>query len=368
MIYNQIDTPCLIIDMDNMDFNIKTMMKKTHNLGLNLRPHTKAHKNPDIAKAQILAGAKGICVAKLGEAEVMADAGIDDILITTPIAGEVKTKRLISLYKKNPNARFIQVIDNKAHAIEINKEAEQENVCVQLLIEVESGQNRCGVEVGEELLDLIKLINSLDNVSYVGLQAYSGHLQHIKGFESRNNQAREAVLPLFNYLKEKLIPNGFKPEIISGGGTGTYQAYSGLEYTEIQAGSYVFMDSSYLSIGDETNQDSNNEFKSALSVIATVISTPTRERAIIDAGMKSLSIDSGMATVLDNTNLIYQTGGDEHGIIHAKNKEHNLNIGDRIVLVPSHCDTTLNNFDFAYCVRENKVINKICIEGRGRSD
>ena len=365
---SHLDTPSLIVDLNAMSINIQLMQERINDLGLALRPHTKAHKIPAVAQMQIDAGAQGICVAKLGEAEVMAQGGIKDILITTPIAGQKKIQRLITLHQSHPDARFIQVIDDHYHVVEIAKAASAANICIELMIEVECGQQRCGVQVGDDLVELIQAIQITDGVSYAGVQAYSGHLQHVKGYCSRNKQARSVVVPLFDFIRSTLEPKGMAPQIISGGGTGTYTAYQGLGYSEIQAGSYLFMDAAYLAIGDETNATKNQQFSPALKVLSTVISHPTPSRTVIDAGMKCLSIDLGMPIVEDREGVRYQTGGDEHGILHHEEGCEIFELGQQVILLPSHCDTTLNNFDTLYAVQDGKVVSQWTIKGRGRSD
>lgn len=365
---SQLDTPALIVDLDTMERNLRKMQTHVEELGLTLRPHTKAHKSPAIAKMQIDLGANGICTAKLGEAEIMAEGGIKDILITTPIAGQKKVQRLVNLHQKYPDSRFFQVVDHPLHVADISQASIDAGVCVALIIEVESGQQRCGVQVGDDLLSLIKEINGSDGVSYAGLQAYSGHLQHVKGYQERQIQAYSAVKQLFDYIDTVLKPNGLEPEIISGGGTGTFAAYQGLGFTEIQAGSYLFMDTAYQGIGDESSIETNSQFGLSLKVLSTVISHPTTKRAVIDAGMKCLSIDLGMPKVDGDERLTYQTGGDEHGIIHIEEGHKPLNVGQHITLLPSHCDTTLNNFTTLYAVRGEEVVEQFPILGRGRSD
>lgn len=362
-----IDTPALFIDIDAVEHNLAEMQRRINELGLTLRPHTKAHKIPQLAHKQLEYGAQGICTSKLGEAEVMLQGGVTDILITTPIAGQAKYQRLIDLHTQYPQATLYQVVDHPQHVDSIAELALQAGVIVNLLIEVESGQQRCGVAVGEELLKLADKVNQTNGVHYAGVQAYSGHLQLIKGFEQRQQQARTAVTELFDYIETQLKPRNLAPEIISGGGTGTYQAYQGLAYTEIQAGSYLFMDNSYSNIGDEQNEAQNRQFSSALKVLSTVISHPTPQRAVIDAGMKSLSIDLGMPVIESRPELTYQCGGDEHGIVHL-GESNPLNIGDTLVLTPSHCDTTLNNFDTLHVVKNGEVVDSWSIAGRGRSD
>ncbi|QIA64974.1 DSD1 family PLP-dependent enzyme [Vibrio astriarenae] len=365
---SQLDTPALIVDLEKLERNLAEMQKRVESQGMTLRPHTKAHKIPAIAQMQLDAGAVGICTSKLGEAEVMVLGGIKDVLITTPIAGEIKIERLVRLCSENPESTVRQVIDHPSHVTEIGRQAASNGVEIGLLVEVESGQQRCGVEPDAALLDLIELIKVTEGVRYDGIQAYSGHLQLVKGFEPRQAAARDAVAKVFDYIKMELAPRGLEPTIISGGGTGTYQAHIDQPFTEIQAGSYLFMDATYSAIGDESSDEVNGQFETALSVLSTVISHPAADRAVIDAGMKSLSIDLGMPRVKYQDKVTYKTGGDEHGILLMELNESPYKIGDRVMLLPSHCDTTLHNFDVLHAVRKDKVVGQWRIEGRGRSD
>ena len=364
---DQLDTPSLLVDLDVMEENLGKMQNFATQNRVNLRPHTKAHKVPEIALQQIRRGAKGICVAKLGEAEVMLKGGVSDILITTPIANLQKIQRLITIRKQYPDARVIQVIDDKKHAELINDAAMEAHVSVDLLIEVESGQQRCGVEPGTELLPLIKVINALPNVRYIGIQAYSGHLQHVKSFQERKLLARAAVEPVFSFIQNHLTNPELRPEIVSGGGSGTYNMYEGLPFTELQAGSYLFMDWAYHTVEAANGDPIYSDFGCALKVWTTVISHPKRNRAIVDAGMKCLSVDSGMPVVEGYSDIVYTTGGDEHGIL-SLNGNKPLSIGDKLAIIPSHCDTTLGQFSMLYGVRNGLVETQWCIQGRGRSD
>ncbi len=366
----KLDTPSLVVDLDVMEKNLKRMQAFASQHSLALRPHTKAHKIPALAAIQVSLGAQGICVAKLGEAEVMLAGGIKDILITTPIANSIKLERLTNLYLKYPDARIIQVIDHSAHAIAIDHIAAKHGVLVEVLIEAECGQQRCGVEAGPELLSLIELVNKLPAVKYSGIQAYTGHLQHVRDYQERVHLARSSVKPIFDFISNRLTTPELKPEIISGGGSGTYDAYDNIPLTELQAGSYLFMDWDYHSIGSSDGSAFYKDFDCALKVWTTVISRPAPDRAVVDAGMKCLSIDSGMPHVEGHEDIQYQTGGDEHGILHFSENSQNLslNIGDRIMMIPSHCDTTLNQFDKLYGIRDGMVEKCWIIEGRGRSD
>ncbi len=365
---SQLDTPALIVDLDVVEANLATMQQRIKNLNTTLRPHTKAHKIPALAHLQMTYGAVGICTSKLGEAEVMAAGGVNDILITTPIGGDKKYQRLINLHRTYPSFTFRQVIDHPQHVQAIAKHAAAAGIEVRLLIEVESGQQRCGVAIGDELVALIEDIQQTDGVIYDGLQAYSGHLQLIKGNEKRAEMARDAVTELFSFVENTLRPQGMAPDVISGGGTGTFEATEGKGFTEIQAGSFIFMDASYTAINESLKGETEIPFSAALKVLSTVISHPTQQRAVIDAGMKSLSIDLGMPIVEGRDDVRYQTGGDEHGILHLSEHSQSFTIGDVVTCIPSHCDTTLNNFDTLHAVRGDQVVQSWEISGRGRSD
>jgi D-serine deaminase-like pyridoxal phosphate-dependent protein len=365
---DKLDTPSLVVDLDLMEGNMNRMKQFIDSRPLELRPHTKAHKIPDLAKKQLEFGAKGICVAKLGEAEIMADAGLDDVLITTPIANPIKISRLINLKERHAHSSIIQVVDNAVHVQLISEAARSADVTIDLLVEIECGQNRCGVNVGPELVDLIELINSSSNVVYQGIQAYTGHIQHVRDYEERRTQARDLVQPLFSFIESELTGTDLQPKIISGGGTGTYDAYDGISFSELQAGSYLFMDWDYHSIGSRGGTNTNEDFECALKVWTTIISNPSPGRVVVDAGMKALSIDSGMPKVENMADSTYTSGGDEHGIISKPSPITDMKIGQRVMIIPSHCDTTLNQFSQLHGVRGNEIEVSWEILGRGRSD
>ncbi|KEI73091.1 DSD1 family PLP-dependent enzyme [Endozoicomonas elysicola] len=363
-----LDTPALVVDLDCMEQNLKRMQTFADQHSVALRPHTKAHKIPELAALQLEMGAKGICVAKLGEAEVMLASGIKDILITTPIANPIKLERLANLYVRYPGARIIQVIDHPDHANAIDSIATKNGVTIEVLLEVECGQKRCGIEVGFGLKTLIELINALPSIKYSGIQAYTGHLQHVRDYQERIKLARISVEPVFDFINTYLTTEALRPEVVSGGGSGTYDAYEGIPFTELQAGSYLFMDWDYHTIGSRNGSATYQDFDCALKVWTTVISQPEPGRAVVDAGMKCLSIDSGMPHVEGHKDIQYQTGGDEHGILHYPESNQGVKIGQRMMIIPSHCDTTLNQYSKLYGIRNGMVEQCWLIEGRGRSD
>lgn len=361
-----LDTPALIVDIDLMITNLKKMRDYCNRAHLNLRPHTKAHKCPDLAKLQLQHGAKGICCAKLGEAEVMASSGLTDILITTPVANEQKIRRIVELKQRPPDMRLIQVVDHPDQVAALGRAMSKSGLTLELLIEVDSGQKRCGVEPGQPTLDLARRIAETKGLKFSGIQCYSGHVQHVHGYAERKNAARKTVTPALETVA-LLQREGFNCDIVSGGGTGTYDMYEGLTINELQAGSYLFMDSDYLQIGSRSGDKEYRDFACALQVLATVISVPTQNRAIIDAGMKALSIDSGMPLVKDHLAVLYRSGGDEHGILDLPSGSP-WKIGEKLLMIPSHCDTTLNQFDWLYGIRNGRVESVWNLSARGRSD
>lgn len=326
---------------------------------LNVRPHMKTAKSPGFARRLIEAGAVGVCVAKLSEAEVMLEAGVDDILITTEIVGEPKVSRLASLATRNPKLKI--VIDSEKAAIHINEKMNKVAHQLLVLIDVNVGQNRCGVEDKEAALKLAETIKNLPHLHLIGIQGYEGHLQMMSDEKERRRLCHESMEKLVS-TAELLQKNGFNIETVSTGGTGTFEYCSEIKgITEVQPGSFLFMDTSYANSG-------RKGFKQSLHVLATVISKPVTTRAVVDAGLKALSTDSGNASPAGKwAHLTYRPAGDEHGIIETGDgKSVDLEIGDKILLSPSHIDTTVNLHDTYYCVRDNKLESLRRISARGK--
>lgn len=345
-----LDTPSIIIDLSAMEANITRLMERLAASGKKVRPHLKTVKSPHLAQKLLDAGATGCCVAKVSEAEVMAQAGISDLLITSEVAGEVKIERLLNLASHYPDVKV--VVDSEAGAIAINSAISNmvEPIKLQVLIELNVGQNRAGVAPGSEALDLAKYITTLQNLHLVGIQGYEGHLQHL-ACDERQRLCREAMNKLCDTAK-LIRGGGIALEIVTTGGTGTSEICAQFdEVTELQPGSFVFMDVAYRNaIGPI--------YANALSVISTVVSRPVPERAIIDAGLKSLSNDMGNAEVKNDLSTSYRPGGDEHGILTCSASNTALAIGARVEMIPSHIDTTVNLFDTYYGMR-NGIIEEI---------
>ena len=341
-----LDTPTVIVDLDLMEANISRLMKHFQATKVGVRPHLKTTKSPALARKLLEAGAIGGCVSKVSEAEVMAAAGIEDLLITTEIVGSPKVARLVELVKSHPKIKV--VVDSLEGATGLHEAMEKAapGKTLDVLIELNVGQNRCGVEPGAPALALAHQIARLESLRLCGVQGYEGHLQHLPDAQEREQRCQEAMRRLSETARQ-LRQAGFSIEIVSTGGTGTAQICAGSEeITEVQPGSFIFMDTDYRNALGPT-------YANALTILATVISRPAPHRAVIDAGLKSLSTDSGMAEVKDWPELKYRPGGDEHGILEWKETAETtrpleLKIGDRVEMLPSHIDTTINLHDYYY--------------------
>lgn len=356
MTFKEIDTPALVIDLDLMEENISKMAEFFVASEAELRPHFKTHKTPILAHKQIDAGAIGITCAKLGEAEVLAASGIKDILIANQIVGKTKINRLVNLSKSTD---VMVALDDIANATEISAAAESVGTIVRVLIEVDTGMKRCGVDPGEPALVLARKLLDLPGLKFSGVMGYEGHVVGIGEFNERTEAASKAM-KLLTETADLLRDNGIEVGIVSGGGTGTYNmsgAYPGV--TEIQAGSYILMDASY--------HERCPEFARALTVLSTVISVNSSQRRIIsDAGLKSMTRDFGMPKVKGYPDLEVMGLSEEHVRIDDKSGECELKPGDKVELIPNHVCTTVNLHDRFYGVREGRLESVWPIEGRGR--
>jgi D-serine deaminase-like pyridoxal phosphate-dependent protein len=349
-----LDTPSLLLDLDTVERNLAAMAKLFAGSRVRVRPHTKTHKVPILAHQQIELGAIGICCAKLGEAEVMAAGGIPDILVTTEVVGSAKIRRLLGIAKQ---ARVITVVDDATTATVLSDAAADANLRLRCLVDLNVGQNRTGVEPGEPALALAQHVAGLAGLELVGLQGYEGHLQHIVDADERR-AANARAMRLLNDTADLLATKGLPVEIVSTAGTGTGRfAAEWPRVTEIQPGSYVVMDSDY-------GRVQGLPFENALTLLATVVSRRHNE-AILDAGTKVLSTDAGPARPAD-LDATYAHQGDEHGKLTFANGNP-LARGDKIELIPSHCDTTINLHDVYYVTRAGQVVGVWPIAARGRS-
>jgi D-serine deaminase-like pyridoxal phosphate-dependent protein len=356
-----LDTPSMAIDLTLMEDNITRMMTRFRRSRVHVRPHLKTVKSPELARLLLAAGAIGGCVAKVSEAEVMAQAGIDDLLITTEIVGEPKLARLVELVQQH--SRIKVVVDSQVGAQALEQVMRHAQLHIDVLIDLNVGQNRCGVMPGEEALQLAQAIRRLSHLHLVGVQGYEGHLQHIHDAQEREQRCRQAMQWLTETAAH-LRAAGFPIDIVTTGGTGTAEICASCEgVTEVQPGSFVFMDTDYRNALGPI-------YANALTILATVISCPAPERAVVDAGLKSLSIDSGMPEPRGLPGVQYQPAGDEHGILTWERNnvpsDFHLKVGDRIAFLPSHIDTTINLHDTYYAYRDERLESIWPVATRGK--
>jgi D-serine deaminase-like pyridoxal phosphate-dependent protein len=326
------------------------------------RPHTKSHKSPLIAKMQIARGACGVCCSKLGEAEVMAAGGVDDIHITTPVVGRDKARRFAQLAA---TGRVSVVVDNADNVAELSAAATVLGTVIDVLIEMDVGQGRCGIAGPEQAVGIAEAINRANSLRLKGMQGYQGKLQSVVAFNERQNAVRSALDKLVQGA-QALRDHGFAVEVLTGGGTGSLPIDLEFgELTELQPGSYVFMDSTYRRIGWDANAG-RTPFANSLSVLAGVVSHPLADRAVLDVGWKAASSDSG-PPVLKEGGLAVEFAGDEHSLITGAAASV-LKVGSKIELIPSHCDTTVNLYDCYHVIRNGVVEAVWPVAARGRSD
>jgi D-serine deaminase-like pyridoxal phosphate-dependent protein len=357
------NTPVLVIDLDALERNIVRMAAFAKERGIALRPHAKTHKSADIAAMQIEAGAAGVCCAKLGEAEAMADGGIGSILITSPVVSAPAIERLIALNAHIPDLRV--VVDNPANVTALATAASGKPL--QVLIDIDPGIRRTGVPSADAAVELGKLIKASPSLRYLGVQYYCGREQHIASYADR----RAAIEDRTAYLRtiiEALTAAGLAPGVITGGGTGTHRIDADLgALNELQTGSYVFMDRQYNEC-DLTGADAGAPpYETSLQIDARVVSANTPGMATIDAGLKAMATDGGAPVVLSGApaGTPFHFMGDEHGLILAGNS--GLGIGDIVTLAAPHCDPTVNLYDFFHVVRGDTLVDIWVVQGRGRS-
>jgi D-serine deaminase-like pyridoxal phosphate-dependent protein len=359
-----LDTPALCVDLDKLEQNIARMQAEARRFGIALRPHAKTHKSADIARMQLAAGAIGICTAKLGEAEALLAQGIDRICMTTSNVSPVKIRRAMQLRKKW--AHFIQAVDEEYNARALSDAARESGITADVVIDVAVG-TRSGIPP-EGAVALAKLVDTLPNLKLRGLLSYDGGAQHIAGFETRKKRTLENIAANVRVF-EDMKRAGLNTEVFSGGGTGTYNIQHLVPgFTDIQVGSYVFMDMQYLAIGSASNEAVFDDFSPSLTVVATVLNNRFPGRLTTDAGAKALTLNVPRAGVVGEPTADYNAGSDEFGVITFKGEpSRQYKIGDRLELVVPHCDPVVNLYDVMYGVRNDRVEKVIPVTARGRS-
>jgi D-serine deaminase-like pyridoxal phosphate-dependent protein len=351
---SEIDTPALLLYMDAVERNIVKMAEFFSDKECKLRPHIKTHKLPLIAHKQIEAGAMGITCAKLGEAKIFFESGIKDILIANEIVGDKKIQRLVNL---SGYGNLIACVDHFENAKDISEAASRLGRKINILVEVNVGLNRCGVRPGKPALELVQEIAKLKYLVFRGIMGYEGGM-FIEDLEEKKKECKERNRLLVQ-TKELIEKDGFPVEIVTAGGSNTFNLtglYQGI--TDIQVGSYVTMDSHNAYYG--------LDFEQAITVLTTVISRIEKERAVTDAGMKSLSTDEGLP-ICKEAGIIVSRLNEEHGHLRIENPDHDLSVGDKIEMVPSHGCTTVPLHDRYVIIRNDYVESVTEIRARGAS-
>ena len=353
-----IDTPALVLDLDAFERNLQRMADALKGHPVRLRPHGKSHKCPEIARRQVALGAVGICCQKVSEAAVFVDAGIADVLVTNQVVGVTKLRHLAELARR---ARIGVLVDDPLQVHSLAEAARAHSASVDVYVEVDVGGRRCGVTPGESAARLARLIADCPPLRFAGLQCYHGPAQHRRTPLERVQAITSAVEAAV--LSRRLIEaDGLQVERITGAGTGSFllERDSGV-FNEIQAGSYIFMDRDY---GDNQRTPDDVPFEHALFVRSTVLSRTQPTRAVLDAGLKASSIDSGMPVIWQRPELRYVKAADDHGVIETPAGT-SIALGDIVMLVPGHCDPTVNLYDEIVCIRGDRVEALWPVSARG---
>ncbi len=345
----EVDTPALILELDAFERNLRRLPESLAGRNVMVRPHAKSHKCPQIALRQMALGAVGVCCQKVSEAEALVEGGVGDVLVANEVVGAPKLKRLAALAKQ---ARVAVCADDASNIVALDEAARQFGVTLDVLVEINVGANRCGVEPGEAAVRLSQRIASSANLRFAGLQAYHGSAQHLRKVEERR-AAIETAVSHVKRTRELLAQAGIACPKVTGAGTGTYvlEAASSA-YDELQAGSYIFMDADYAC--NDWTESGIPRFEHSLFVWTTVMSRPAGERALVDAGLKASSVDSGMPKIAGGGPAEYVRASDEHGLI-MLNGAPGYALGEKLKLIPGHCDPTVNLYDHYICIRNGRV-------------
>jgi D-serine deaminase-like pyridoxal phosphate-dependent protein len=347
-----------------MEKNIHAVHTRLQGTGVGVRPHVKTHKCPAIAQMQVDAGAVGICTAKLSESEVMLDYGIQNVLMTGVNISVPKIQRAMSLSKRHKG--FIQAVDNPTNAQDLQDAAKAAGIIADVVVDIDVIK-RSGVLPGKPALELAQKIDRMPNLRFCGILAYDGGVQHVKGFDKRKEQALQTFEPVVSTY-DMMKRSGLNMEIFSGGGTGTYNIMTAIPgFTDVQVGSYLFMDRQYMEIGGINNELLYDDFLPSLTVITTVVNTNHPNRLITDAGSKSLTLNKPNVGVIGEPDFVYNPGSDEYGTITFEKANVSYQVGDKLEVIISHCDPVVNLYDQMYGLRGDKVESMLPILARGKS-
>ena len=362
---SEIQTPALVLDLDALERNIKKMGDYAKAHGMRHRVHGKMHKSVDVAKLQVeLGGACGICCQKVSEAEVFARGGIKDVLVSNQVRDPAKIDRLARMPKLG--ARTICCVDDIDNVADLSEAAQRHGTQIECLVEIDCGAGRCGVTTTPEVIAIAKAIDAAPGLKFAGIQAYQGAMQHMDLYEDRKAKIDIAVAQVKDAVVG-LAGEGLDCDIVGGGGTGSYyfESASGV-YNELQCGSYAFMDADYGRILDENgNRIDRGEWENAFFILTSVMSHAKADKAIVDAGLKAQSVDSGLPVIFGRTDVEYIKCSDEHGVV--ADPDGVLKVNDKLHLVPGHCDPTANVHDWYVGVRDGKVEALWPVSARGKA-
>lgn len=360
-----IQTPCLILDLDALERNIKKMGDYAKAHGMRHRAHGKMHKSVDVLKLQQELGAAcGVCCQKVSEAEVFVRGGIRDVMVSNQVTDPDKIDRLARL--PLGGARILVCVDDPENVAALSAAAQKYGTELEALVEIDCGAGRCGVSTTQDVVHIARLIDAAPGLKFAGIQAYQGAMQHLDLYEDRKAKLDIAIAQVADAV-QGLKSNGLECDIVGGGGTGSYyfESNSGV-YNELQCGSYAFMDADYGRILDKDGKRiDQGEWENALFILTSVMSHAKADKAIVDAGLKAQSVDSGLPTVFGRDDVTYLKCSDEHGVV--GDPDGVLKVNDKLKLVPGHCDPTANVHDWYVGVRGGVVETVWPVSARGKA-
>ena len=362
---SEIQTPCLVLDLDALERNIVKMGNFAKQMGVRHRVHGKMHKSVDVALLQErLGNSIGVCCQKVSEAEVFARGGIRDILVSNQVRHPAKIDRLARVPKLG--ARAICCVDDIENVKDLSAAANAHGTQIECLVEIDCGAGRCGVTTTPDVVAIAEAIDAADGLKFAGLQAYQGAMQHLDNYQERKAKI-DIVVAMVKDAVAALKDKGLSCDIVGGGGTGSYyfEGNSGV-FNELQCGSYAFMDADYGRILDaEGKRIDQGEWENALFILTSVMSHAKADKAIVDAGLKAQSVDSGLPVIFGRTDVEYVKCSDEHGVV--ADPDGVLKINEKLKLVPGHCDPTCNVHDWYVGVRGGKVEVVWPVSARGKA-
>ncbi|MEL6508940.1 MAG: 3-hydroxy-D-aspartate aldolase BhcC [Pseudomonadota bacterium] len=362
---SEIQTPCLVLDLDALERNIEKMGRFAREMGVRHRVHGKMHKSVDVALLQEkLGGSVGVCCQKVSEAEVFARGGIKDVMVSNQVRDPAKIDRLARIPLLG--SRAICCVDDIENVADLSAAAVKHGTEIECIVEIDCGAGRCGVTTTPEVVEIAKAIDAAAGLKFAGLQAYQGAMQHLDSYDERKAKIDIAVAQVKDAV-DTLKEEGLECDIVGGGGTGSYyfEGNSGV-YNELQCGSYAFMDADYGRILDkEGNRIDQGEWENALFILTSVMSHAKADKAIVDAGLKAQSVDSGLPVIFGRDDVTYVKCSDEHGVV--SDPKAALKVNDKLRLVPGHCDPTCNVHDWYVGVRNGKVETLWPVSARGKA-